>query len=140
MKPSDAKLYASVKRRANVKFLARTSAYKSAWIVREYKKRGGAYEGPAPSSSSGLRRWFREKWVDVSHHRGKNPPCGRSAATAATGSRQSYPLCRPTVRVTKATPATVQELSAAQIRRALKQKKALQDKGRAQFTTGRKVR
>lgn len=41
--PTDKKLYARVKAAAKKKFKVTPSAYSSAWIVREYKKRGGKY-------------------------------------------------------------------------------------------------
>tara|TARA_R100001129_G_C5145120_1_gene197149 strand:- start:70 stop:258 length:189 start_codon:yes stop_codon:yes gene_type:complete len=42
-KPKDAKLYARVKAAAKAKFTVYPSAYANAWLVREYKKRGGTY-------------------------------------------------------------------------------------------------
>lgn len=41
--PSNKKLYSRVKSEAKKKFDRFPSAYASAWIVREYKKRGGGY-------------------------------------------------------------------------------------------------
>ena len=41
--PKNKKLYASVKAAAKKKFKSWPSAYGSAWLVREYKKRGGTY-------------------------------------------------------------------------------------------------
>ena len=125
MKPAKPSLYASVKRSADAKFSAPTSAYKSAWIVREYKKRGGTYAGKPPAGSTGLKRWFKEEWVNVSKK--DRPACGRTSA------RSAYPLCRPTKRVTKNTPATVQELSASRIQKALRKKKVVKGKGRVEF-------
>lgn len=47
-----------------------------------------------------LRRWFKEKWVDVSKKvDGKHPPCGRKDAEG-----KSYPKCRPSKKVSKETP------------------------------------
>jgi hypothetical protein len=47
-----------------------------------------------------LRRWFKEKWVDVSKKvKGKHPPCGRKDADG-----KSYPKCRPSKKVSKDTP------------------------------------
>ena len=47
-----------------------------------------------------LRRWFKEKWVDVSRKvDGKHPPCGRKDADG-----KSYPKCRPSKKVSKETP------------------------------------
>jgi len=49
-----------------------------------------------------LRRWFKEKWVDVSKKvDGKHPPCGRKDADG-----KSYPKCRPSKKVSKDTPKT----------------------------------
>ena len=47
-----------------------------------------------------LRRWFKEKWVDVSKKvDGKHPPCGRKDADG-----KSYPKCRPSKKISKDTP------------------------------------
>ena len=47
-----------------------------------------------------LRRWFKEKWVDVSRKvDGKHPPCGRKSADG-----KAYPKCRPSKKVSKETP------------------------------------
>lgn len=43
-KPVDSKLYSRVKTEAKKKFRVFPSAYASAWIVKEYKKRGGKYK------------------------------------------------------------------------------------------------
>tara|TARA_R100000005_G_C4854787_1_gene119277 strand:- start:122 stop:463 length:342 start_codon:yes stop_codon:yes gene_type:complete len=42
--PANPKLYASVKAAAKKKFKVYPSAYANAWLVREYKKRGGKYK------------------------------------------------------------------------------------------------
>ena len=41
--PTNSKLYARVKAAAKRKFAVYPSAYANAWLVREYKKRGGKY-------------------------------------------------------------------------------------------------
>ena len=41
--PTNPALYASVKAAAKKKFDVYPSAYANAWLVREYKKRGGKY-------------------------------------------------------------------------------------------------
>ena len=70
----------------------------------DYKK-GGSYQG-------GLRRWFKEKWVDVK----TGKPCGRSGKEK---SKRGYPYCRPSKRVSSKTPATSKH-SAAKSRAAQK--------------------
>ena len=43
-KPANPALYARVKAAAKKKFDVYPSAYANAWLVREYKKRGGTYK------------------------------------------------------------------------------------------------
>lgn len=42
-KPTNPKLYAQIKSEAKKKFDRWPSAYGSAWLVKEYKRRGGGY-------------------------------------------------------------------------------------------------
>lgn len=95
------KLYESVKKEADEKY-AKPSAYKSGWIVKTYKERGGTYSGK--KTKKGLTRWYKEDWKDI----GDGP----------------YPLYRPTKRISKDTPTTASELSASEIKKMdkLKQK------------------
>tara|TARA_R100000951_G_scaffold98602_2_gene88644 strand:- start:4551 stop:4742 length:192 start_codon:yes stop_codon:yes gene_type:complete len=51
--PTNKGLYASVKQSAKKKFSVYPSAYANAWVVREYKKRGGSYSG---KKGKGLNR------------------------------------------------------------------------------------
>lgn len=48
-KPTNTKLYNSVKSQAKRKFSVYPSAYANAWLSREYKKRGGGYSGKKTS-------------------------------------------------------------------------------------------
>jgi|DEB0MinimDraft_3_1074331.scaffolds.fasta_scaffold09168_2 hypothetical protein len=69
-----------------------------------------------------LRRWFKEKWVDVSRTEdGKHPPCGRSKANTSS---KGYPKCRPSVRVSNKTPKTSGEMSSGQKKAATQRKRA----------------
>jgi hypothetical protein len=63
-----------------------------------------------------LKRWFKEKWVDV--RSGK--PCGRQA-----GEERDTPYCRPSKRVSKRTPVTASEMTASQKKRKVSEKKKL---------------
>lgn len=114
--PTNQKLYAKVKAEADKKFLAPTSAYKSGWIVKTYKERGGTYS-PAilPKDTTGLKRWFAEKWIDLNR---SGQPCGRKKADTPG----KYPLCRPSVKVTSKTPKMAQEIPTDRIQRANKDK------------------
>ena len=63
-----------------------------------------------------LKRWFREKWIDV--RTGK--PCGRSK-----GEKRGTPYCRPSKRISSKTPKTSSEMSAAEKRKKIAEKKRL---------------
>lgn len=137
--PEDLKLYAAVKAEADRKFASTSGIYRSAWIVREYKKRGGVYVGDKPKPSTGLTRWFREKWVDLNRPTkdGKGfEQCGRESATSAD--KTKYPLCRPSVRVTKETPRTFKELSPESIEAAKKEKARVKGTHNIKFVDGGK--
>ena len=54
---------------------------------------------------SGLKRWFKENWVDVK----TGKPCGRQK-----GEKRGYPACRPSKRVSSKTPKTTKEMSSAE--------------------------
>jgi hypothetical protein len=72
---------------------------------------------------SGLGRWFKEKWVDISRKdkSGRYAPCGRSDAKPG-----SYPKCRPSKRVSKQTPETTGEMTAKEKKSAISQKRSKQ--------------
>jgi hypothetical protein len=95
--PKDKELYAKMIERGKAMFPnAWPSAYASAWVVRQYKKAGGDYEG------GDLGNWFREGWIDVVPllKEGRLVKCGKGKGSA----------CRPTKRINKDTPITLQEL------------------------------
>lgn len=60
------------------------------------------------NKESDLKRWFKEKWVDISRkdESGKHPPCGRGDADEG-----AYPKCRPEKKVSKETPTIAKSLS-----------------------------
>lgn len=97
--PAKPALYSRVKAEAKRKFKIFPSAYASAYIVREYKKRGGTYTGKK-SKRKGIARWMREKWTTQD-----GSPCGSKKF-------KGVKKCRPTVRISKETPVTWQELRA----------------------------
>lgn len=110
------------------------SAYASGMVVVEYKRTMAAKGLPAYTEevkrrSTGLRRWFREEWIDVRTGKacGANAAPGKGAyypmcragscpraAPSNNGKGAYYPMCRPSKRVSKATPVTASELTAAQ--------------------------
>lgn len=107
-RPLQPELYEKVKEEAKARFKAWPSAYASGWLVKEYKRRGGTYEGER-SPSKGLDRWFAEKWINVCHWP-KKVPCGRHQSNP-----KLYPYCRPSRKVSPKTPKTVQELTPKEI-------------------------
>ena len=63
-----------------------------------------------------LKRWFKEKWVDV--RTGK--PCGRKK-----GDGRGVPYCRPSKRVSSKTVKTSGEMSSSEKAAKIKEKKRL---------------
>jgi len=86
-------LYEKAKQIADETY-SKPSAYKSGFIVKKYKELGGTYSGDKPNKT-GIARWFKEDWQDV------NP----------FPSKTSYPVYRPTKRISKDTPLTVDEIN-----------------------------
>lgn len=81
------KLYEKAKQIADEKY-TKPSAYKSGFIVKKYKELGGTYTDD--NEPKNLKRWFKEDWQDVAG--------------------LSYPVYRPTKRITKDTPLTPDEI------------------------------
>jgi len=67
-------------------------------------------------SGLALKRWFKENWKDVS----TGKPCGRRK-----GEKRGTPYCRPTKRISSKTPKTTKEMTAAEKRSRVSQKKRL---------------
>jgi len=126
-RPLDAALYAAVQAQAKRRFRW-PSIYANAWVVRTYKRQGGAYAPTCPASAQrrqGLRKWFDEQWVDLARPLGPGrwAACGRPQAA-----RRGYPKCVPLRRALAMTPA--------QIKSAIRRKRAVERRhrgGRAAF-------
>ena len=110
--PVDKKLYNKIKKdiyRKNPKH----SAYRSGMIVQTYKKRFGEKYGKKKpykgrkTQKRGLKRWFKEKWVN---QRGE------------VGYKYKNDIYRPSKRITKKTPITHKELTKKEIKKARKEK------------------
>ena len=76
-------LHSRVKAAAKRKFKVYPSAYANAWMVREYKKRGGKFR------TDSLDKWFKEKWVRMSSSGEILGPCGDRAKN------EGKPRCLP---------------------------------------------
>lgn len=103
-RPTNARLYARVKAEAKRKFERWPSAYGSAWLAREYTRRGGKYDA-SPRGNGGVARWMQEEWVQVVPYleRGQRVACG--SPTTRQGK-----ACRPMHRMSSKTPPTLPEL------------------------------
>ena len=111
-KPTDQKLYDSVKKRLYKK-MPKHSAYRSGILVSTYKKSFKKKYGDKKKPYSGeknksrLTRWFKEEWKN---QRGE------------VGYKYKSDVYRPTKRITKKTPTTFKELRKSQIKKARKEK------------------
>lgn len=129
--PIDNNLYSKIKSEAKSKFTVWPSAYASAWLVKEYKRRGGKYKisrsnnsrSPRKKTNDGLSRWFLEKWVDVCQLP-RIVPCGRkkSSMSRKKASDRQYPYCRPLYKINSKSPATARSISRNEIIRRCKSK------------------
>ena len=104
--PTNKNLYA----KARAKYSSmKHSAYKSALVVKAYKKMGGGYSGAKPKKT-GITRWMKEDW--------------RTQDGKKTYEGKKGKIFRPTKRITKDTPTTMKELTPAQKKKAIAEKKA----------------
>lgn len=101
--PASETLYARAKRIADQTY-DKPSAYKSAFIQRQYRQLGGKYVDDGKPKL--LKRWFNEKWRDV-------------------GGEQPYPVYRPTRRVSPDTPLTVSEVDPQNLKEQIKLKQKI---------------
>lgn len=69
------------------------SAYRSGALVKKYKELGGRYMG-SNKNDTPLNRWFKEEWKDINPKKTKT----------------SYPVYRPTKKISSSTPLTVNEI------------------------------
>lgn len=111
--PTNQALYNSVKARV-YRDIPKHSAYRSGIVVQKYKeafrKQYGSRKSPykgRPTKKKGLRRWFAEKWVN---QRGE------------VGYKYKNDVYRPSIRITRKTPITHNELTKNEIKRARRTK------------------
>jgi hypothetical protein len=91
MTPQDKELYAEVKTYINTIY-KKPSAYRSMAYIKEYKRRNGKFI--PDHKPKNLLRWMKEEWKDVNPNKTK----------------KSYPVFRPTKRISRRTPLTVNEI------------------------------
>jgi hypothetical protein len=102
MTPSNLKLYNQVKEEIN-KIYKKHSAYRSGAYIKRYKELGGTFkEDKKPKT---LKRWFKEEWKDI-------------------GNKQ-YPVYRPTIKINKSTPLTIDEIDKNNLEQQIKLKQKI---------------
>lgn len=117
--------YKKAKREADAKY-EKHSAYKSMFIAKLYKEYGGKYKAETKKDKTkSTSRWLREKWVVVSSYLKDNEKiaCGSEKAP-------NIHACRPSVRVNKQTPITIEELIELHGKKKLLELVALKKKGK----------
>lgn len=147
---ADKDLYLEVKERVRNLVDVWPSAYASLQLAQEYQRAGGRYYTPdgrvvdynprnprnsasktrkarttPKRQSNGIVRWLEENWVNVCetpNADGVYPPCGRPASALDP---ESYPYCRPSVRVSSQTPKTVGEMTPKEISRMCRMKRSI---------------
>lgn len=88
MKPKNINLYNQAKEIIFNRY-KKNSAYRSGAIIKLYKSMGGTFEDD--NKEKPLKRWFKERWQDVSIIKG-------------------YPVYRPTKKISNKTPLTINEI------------------------------
>jgi hypothetical protein len=108
--PRDKELYEKVKKKIYKKY-KKPSAYRSGALVKEYKKqyfyKYGNMNSYIGTSKDGLKRWFKEKWVDQYGKPYYSSP---------------FSVFRPSKRVNIGTPKTWSELDKKEIEDAVYEK------------------
>ena len=99
--PLDKELYEKIKKEVWSEYKV-PSAYRSAQLVKRYKEAGGTYSGKK-DKDDGIARWMRERW---------------ESDKGTTNYPHMNSVYRPTVRVSKDTPATFTELTPEELKRA----------------------
>jgi len=133
--PTNTQLYEKAKIIITKTYGSKTSAYRSMAIVKQYKRMGGTYKKNDNTKPEGTSRWLKEKWIQVipflTYKQEK--PCGSSH-------RRKH-ACRPSVRISKNTPITIQEVVIKHGKKKTKQlaskKKQNSEKSRVHWVKGK---
>jgi len=113
-------IYKKSLEKANKVFGQKSSAYRSAYIVKTYKELGGKIDSTKPPN---LERWFKEKWIQVIPYleSGKIVDCGNKTKSPGKA-------CRPLKRISKNTPITIKELEQLHSKKDLIKTAKIKDK------------
>eukprot|EP00466_Bigelowiella_natans_P006795 jgi/Bigna1/129930/aug1.10_g4638 len=118
---------------AKMKFAVYPSAHANGYAVQVCKGTKPDHNGNTKhrktkpnkkKSKSNLKRWFKEKWVNVCE-KGKGPgnykPCGSGQGVK---NLKKYPYCRPYYKMPGTTVVTARELTKKQIKRMCTKKRS----------------
>jgi len=137
-KPTNPTLWSQSLDWARSKYKVCPSAYCNGAAAKRYKSKGGGWRKNKKKSANesvneDLKRWFKEKWVDVSKKvDGKHPPCGRKDADG-----KAYPKCRPSKKVSSETPKVASSYDKDE-KKAMTQQKRRAEKKDPKVGTGNK--
>jgi hypothetical protein len=100
------------------------SAYKSMFIAKLYKQYGGKYKDSSKKDTK-LSTWRQERWIVVETYlkEGKKIACGSEKAP-------NIHACRPSKRINKNTPTTIDSLIELHGKKKLLELVALKKKGK----------
>ena len=151
--PTNKKLYSKVKSEAKRKFAVWPSAYGSAWLVREYKKRNGKYRTskskPKKKSRKSKSKPKKKSRKSKSKPRKKSRVNMRFSSLRKSGLSRwfaeewidvcklpkivpcgrknvntgKYPYCRPRYKISSKSPVTAKSLSKSEIKRRCSNKR-----------------
>ncbi len=115
--------YKKAKRDAD-KIYEKHSAYKSMYISKLYKEYGGKYKDSSKKDTK-LSTWRQERWIVVEPYlkEGKKIACGSEKAS-------NIHACRPSKRINKDTPTTIDSLIELHGKKKLLELVALKKKGK----------
>ena len=102
--PINKKLYEEITKETKLKYKRWPSLYASAYLSKEYVRRGGKYSEPKKNIISKQSIWFKEKWIQLLPYLKNNKiiECGDNSKTTKA--------CRPMIKYNKNTPLTIDEL------------------------------
>jgi hypothetical protein len=117
------KEYKKAKREAD-KTYEKHSAYKSMFISKLYKQYGGTYKDSSKKDTK-LSTWRQERWIVVEPYlkEGKKIACGSEKAS-------NIHACRPSKKINKNTPTTIDSLIELHGKKKLLELVALKKKGK----------
>jgi hypothetical protein len=130
--PIDKELYHMIKQMANKVFKSPSGIYRSMWISRMYRKAGGRYADVKTNSK--IKKWLLERWIDTNQPIYKNNKIiGYKKCGSKNTQNNLYPLCRPTRRIDKETPLTLQNIDKVTLNKINKQKQLVKNTKNIKF-------